>query len=101
MSDDNIVKVDFPKGQPREIAGLTPAEVNALMAVAYSRITKPVMGCLLVFWDADGVMSVSDNRGQSYTPDQLNWMTYGMAHLKGRGVVNSTSTGGPVLPEGA
>ena len=100
MSDDNVISLPFPKIAQTQIRPLSFDDATALMAAALSRMQKP-MGCLMIFWDEQGVMSVSDNRGQLYTPEQLQWMVYGMAHLKGRGVINPVGQSGDVPPVGA
>lgn len=98
MSDDNVIqfRTDFPK--TAQIPALTAHEVAHLTEVAYARMAKPVMGCLLLFWDENGVMSVSDNRGNLFTAEQLQWLTYGVAHMKGRGIVQPVPVGGNVTP---
>lgn len=103
MSDDNNVidfatRVEFPKAQQPPIEGMSMGDVNTLCSIALARMNGPVLGCLMVFWDANGVMSVSDNRGHCYTAEQLQWMTFGMAHLKGRGIPQPVPTGGAVTP---
>ena len=89
---DFHTRVEFPK----EVVapGLPPEVLTHCMEGAQRLLTGPMAGCMVLVWDAGGIGMQCDNRAGMYTQEQLMWLAYGLAHLKGRGVVNPQATTG-------